>query len=70
MTKAETKAVVDIAHMVWRGAMQYDAGIWFLTRHYGMEWQRARGLMEFAMSAYMTKELEGMLEMVGEKNAD
>lgn len=68
MTKAEKAlAIGRVGSMVWRGAMDMTAAVWFVAGLYKVEWPEAEDMIQDAMVNAMSDELDKIAVKMGDK---
>jgi hypothetical protein len=71
VTKAEKALAIErVGSMVWHGAMDMTAAVWFVAGLYKVDWPEAREMIHDAMVIAMTEHIDKALEKAGARNAD
>ncbi|MFF0789079.1 hypothetical protein [Streptomyces spiralis] len=69
MTKAEkATALNDIGLMVWNGAMDNQAAVWFVMRLYKVSMGEADDMVTEAMAEHMMRALDQGLKKIGDEH--
>lgn len=71
MTKTEKALAIErVGSMVWHGAMDMTAAIWFVVGLYRVDHSEAESMVHDAMVSAMTGHVELALEEAGAKNGN
>ncbi|MDT0611986.1 hypothetical protein [Streptomyces lancefieldiae] len=68
MTKAEKELAIErVGSMVWRGAMDMTAAVWFVAGLYKVDWPEAEDMIHDAMVNSMAEEIDKVTARMGDK---